>query len=76
MIDKCPTCGGEVQASVKLHLSLVDGRWVNGFDTLVELPDQVSFYCENDHPLDAAISNKEWHRVVAAINKTITQGVR
>jgi len=54
MIDKCPICGGEIQASIKAYASQckLGDNWklkhvvITGFD---EVPD---VYCENDHSLE------------------------
>ena len=49
-VAKCPKCGGEVQATAKLYLSLgADGWATEEIETLNV--DEPHLYCENDHDL-------------------------
>ncbi|HEY0076682.1 MAG TPA: hypothetical protein VGB77_21545 [Abditibacteriaceae bacterium] len=53
MIDECPICGGELQATEIIYLrSLVidaDGTYQSGKDA--DLGNDIKIYCENDHDL-------------------------
>lgn len=69
MINKCPKCGGEIQATVPLYLSdvvLDDDGYIESYrmafkedsvDAAVTAiadcdPNEVKFYCENDHNIE------------------------
>lgn len=45
--EKCPKCGGEIQATAKLYLSLEAAGW-----SIMEVGEtEPHLYCENDHEL-------------------------
>lgn len=53
-LAKCPKCGGEIQATAKLYLSLEAAGW-----SFMEIEEtEPHLYCENDHEL-ADLANRD-----------------
>lgn len=48
--EKCPKCGGEIQATAKLYLSLGRDGWVSEEIETLNV-NEPHLYCENDHEL-------------------------
>ncbi|MHB1892754.1 MAG: hypothetical protein ACYCTZ_04540 [Candidatus Dormibacteria bacterium] len=60
--EKCPKCGGEIQATAKLYLSLgIDGWSTEEIETLNV--NEPHLYCENDHDLVDLVDEDQYIRL-------------
>ena len=54
--EKCPKCGGEIQATAKLYLSLEAAGW-----SIMEVGEtEPTLYCENDHELADLVDGDQY----------------
>ena len=62
-VAKCPKCGGEVQATAKLYLSLRHDGWeTEEIETLNV--NEPHLYCENDHDLAELVDEDRYVELV------------
>jgi hypothetical protein len=55
-LAKCPECGGEIQATAKLYLSLEAAGW-----SFMEIGEtEPHLYCENDHDLAGLVDGDRY----------------
>ena len=55
-LAKCPKCGGEIQATAKLYLSLEAAGW-----SFMEIEEtEPHLYCENDHELADLVDGDQY----------------